>query len=90
VLNPISQAKRLDPGGAYVRRHLPELAAVPGAAVHEPWELDPEVRRRLDYPQPLVDLDSGRARFLAARRWGRPDPPIPPLLSAVTCSAHAT
>lgn len=47
--NPIRQAERFDPDGDYVRRYVPELAAVEGAAVHRPWRLD----LALDYPQPL-------------------------------------
>jgi deoxyribodipyrimidine photo-lyase len=50
VFNPLRQALRFDPGGDYVRRYVPELASVPGAAVHEPWKLEPALRRRLDYP----------------------------------------
>jgi deoxyribodipyrimidine photo-lyase len=54
VLNPIRQARRFDPDGEYVRRHLPELQGVKGRAVHEPWRLAPEIRRTLDYPDPVV------------------------------------
>jgi deoxyribodipyrimidine photo-lyase len=50
VLNPVTQAKRHDPDGDYVRRYVPELAGVDGSRVHEPWKL-PEVR----YPAPIVD-----------------------------------
>ncbi|MCM2580214.1 cryptochrome/photolyase family protein [Streptomyces meridianus] len=67
VLNPLAQAKRFDPQGDYVRRWVPELADVEGAAVHRPWRLPAEVRDRLDYPEPVVDLDDGLARFRAAR-----------------------
>ncbi len=56
VLNPLRQARRFDPDGAYVRRYVPELAAVPGRAVHEPWRLGPRERRALRYPAPLVEL----------------------------------
>ncbi|QGN45959.1 cryptochrome/photolyase family protein [Micromonospora sp. WMMD558] len=51
--NPVRQAQRYDPDGAYVRRWVPELAAVGGGAVHQPWRLPDEVRRTLDYPPPL-------------------------------------
>jgi deoxyribodipyrimidine photo-lyase len=51
--NPVRQALRFDPDGTYVRRYVPELAGVPGKAVHTPWDLDPAVRRGLDYPEPL-------------------------------------
>jgi len=54
VLNPIRQAHRFDPDGAYVRRFVPELARLEGRAIHEPWKADPAERERLDYPEPLV------------------------------------
>ncbi|MFC7535300.1 cryptochrome/photolyase family protein [Actinoplanes sp. GCM10030250] len=51
--NPIRQALRFDPEGVYVRRYVPELKGVDGAAVHQPWRLPDPVRRGLDYPAPL-------------------------------------
>ncbi len=56
VLNPLRQAKRFDPGGVYVRRYVPELARLDGAAVHTPWTLPDDERKELDYPDPLLDL----------------------------------
>jgi deoxyribodipyrimidine photo-lyase len=55
--NLLHQAHRYDPAGDYVRRYLPELAGIPGAAVHQPWRLPDSQRRRLDYPQPIIDLN---------------------------------
>lgn len=55
VLNPIRQAHRFDPGGRYVRRHVPELSDVRGGAVHEPWRLPRADRARLEYPPPLIE-----------------------------------
>ena len=55
VLNPLRQARRFDPAGDYVRRYVPELDALDGAAIHEPWRLGSVERRRLRYPQPIVD-----------------------------------
>ncbi|GAA3881606.1 cryptochrome/photolyase family protein [Streptomyces sedi] len=66
VLNPLSQARRFDPRGDYVRRWVPELAGVEGNAVHSPWRL-PEERRPADYPPPMVDLAAGAERFKDAR-----------------------
>ncbi|NEE01927.1 cryptochrome/photolyase family protein [Phytoactinopolyspora halotolerans] len=68
VLNPIRQAQRYDPDGAYVRRYVPELAHLSTADVHQPWRL-PE-RERRGYPAPIVDLAEARTRFLAARHGG--------------------
>jgi deoxyribodipyrimidine photo-lyase len=67
VLNPLTQARRFDPRGDYVRRWVPELAGIEGAAVHQPWTLKEPDRARLDYPGPIVDLAEGRDRFLRAR-----------------------
>jgi len=67
VFNPIRQAHRFDPSGEYVRRHLPELEAIEGGEVHEPWRLPAVERRRLDYPEPIVDHDEAAAAFLARR-----------------------
>lgn len=67
VLSPVAQAGRLDPDGDYVRRWVPELASLPGAAVHEPWKLRGAERERLDYPEPVVDLADGLTRFRQAR-----------------------
>src|SRR3546814_5518776 len=67
VLNPLRQAERFDPAGAYVRRPVPELAGLAGPAVHTPWKLPADVRSELGYPEPIVDLGEGRQRFLAAR-----------------------
>ncbi|MGQ4333002.1 deoxyribodipyrimidine photo-lyase [Streptomyces hayashii] len=67
VLNPLTQAKRFDPDGAYVRRWLPELADLGAPEVHEPWKLTGPDRAALDYPDPVVTLSEGLARFKRAR-----------------------
>ncbi|WP_020104774.1 deoxyribodipyrimidine photo-lyase [Nocardia sp. 348MFTsu5.1] len=50
VFNPTTQGKKFDPSGDYVRRWVPELAGISGAAVHEPGALRPD-----NYPEPIVD-----------------------------------
>ncbi|MDT0267215.1 deoxyribodipyrimidine photo-lyase [Streptomyces sp. DSM 44915] len=65
VLNPLTQARRFDPDGTYVRRWVPELARIEGRAVHQPWRLP--AGERPDYPAPLVDLAAGARRFQRAR-----------------------
>jgi deoxyribodipyrimidine photo-lyase len=62
IFNPTSQGKRLDPEGDYVRRWVPELRHVPGAAVHEPWKLQ---GGKLRYPPPIVDHEDERREALA-------------------------
>jgi deoxyribodipyrimidine photo-lyase len=65
VLNPVRQARRFDPDGIYVRRHLPELESVRGRAIFEPWRM--EGFERLDYPEPIIDHDEAAAAFKAHR-----------------------
>jgi deoxyribodipyrimidine photo-lyase len=52
AFNPLRQAHRFDPDGAYVRRYVPELAAIEGCAVHEPWKLRAVPT---GYPPPIVE-----------------------------------
>lgn len=58
VFNPVTQGRRFDPDGDYIRRHVPELAGLSGAAVHEPWTLGLEAPA--DYPAPIVDHQQER------------------------------
>jgi deoxyribodipyrimidine photo-lyase len=51
--NPLAQARRHDPNGDYVRRYVPELAELPGGAVHEPWRAS-LARVAPAYPAPLA------------------------------------
>ena len=74
VFNPVTQARKFDPEGAYIARWVPELAPLPAQARFAPWE-HPDLLRRLApaYPrQPQVDLAAGRQAaldaFAASRR----------------------
>lgn len=63
VFNPTTQALRFDPDGAYVRRWVPELAGLPGKAIHAPGLLRPD-----GYPPPMVDHAVEREEALARYR----------------------
>jgi deoxyribodipyrimidine photo-lyase len=63
VFNPVTQSRRFDPAGDYIRRYVPELADVAAPAVH--WPAD-DVRRRCGYPAPIVDHAEAVAAFRAA------------------------
>lgn len=71
IFNPVTQSRRFDPAGTYIRSWLPELARVPDAGIHAPWELTPieqqaaGCRVGLDYPEPIVSHDAARRRTLA-------------------------
>ena len=62
VFNPVTQSRKFDPSGTYLRRWLPELAGLGDASIHAPWE----ARRAIPgYPDtPVVDLDAGRRMAL--------------------------
>jgi len=72
IFNPVLQGERFDPDGAYVRRWVPELAALPDAWLHKPWRAPADVLAGAgvavgtDYPNPIVDHGEARARALAA------------------------
>lgn len=72
VFNPVLQGQKFDPEGAYVRRYVPELAALKGPQIHAPWELDASTLRAAGvvlgktYPHPLVDHKQARLRALEA------------------------
>jgi deoxyribodipyrimidine photo-lyase len=63
IFNPVTQGERFDPDGDYVRRFVPELRAVPGRAVHQPWTLPGGVPA--GYPEPIVDHREERLHALA-------------------------
>ena len=65
VFNPVTQAKKFDPDGVYLRRWLPELADAPLDLLHEPWK-DSSLLIRSGYPAPMVDLVSSRQDALTA------------------------
>jgi deoxyribodipyrimidine photo-lyase len=75
IFNPVLQGRRFDPEGAYVRRWIPELHALPADHIHAPWLAPTDtlarsgVRLGRDYPAPVVDHAAARARALAA--WSR-------------------
>ncbi|MDE1916881.1 MAG: deoxyribodipyrimidine photo-lyase [Sphingomonadales bacterium] len=53
IYNPVKQGYDHDPAGQFVRRFVPELAALPDAFIHEPWRW--EGAAGLPYPRPIVD-----------------------------------
>ncbi len=66
VFNPYSQSRRFDPQGNYIRRFVPELAKIPGDAVHEPYGTNGSQPAALDYPKPLMDHAQAGTRALRA------------------------
>ena len=77
IFNPVLQGRKFDPEGAYVRRFVPELAAMPAKHIHAPWEASDAILSEagvvLDktYPQPIVDLRASRQRALSSYKTMR-------------------
>lgn len=66
IFNPTTQGRRFDEEGHFIRRWLPELAAVPAKYLHEPHLWPQAGYVGLDYPQPIVDHGQARRTALAA------------------------
>jgi deoxyribodipyrimidine photo-lyase len=68
IFNPVTQGRKFDPQGDYVRRFVPELRELDADELHEPWQ----ARRRgaaSEYPEPIVDLKASREQALEAFRF---------------------
>jgi deoxyribodipyrimidine photo-lyase len=72
IFNPISQGEKFDPKGDFVRNFVPELARLPAAVIHRPWEASPVllaqagIRLGETYPRPIIAHDRARQRALEA------------------------
>lgn len=65
VFNPVTQAKKFDANGLYLRRWLPELGDAPLPLLHEPWK-SPDLLARSGYPAPMIDVAVSRQQALDA------------------------
>jgi Deoxyribodipyrimidine photolyase len=80
IFNPVTQSRRFDPNGAFIRDFVPELAGLDDRSIHAPWLAKAGVlavggvRLGVDYPAPIVDHAQARqltlARYAAARAVG--------------------
>ncbi len=66
IFNPVTQSRKFDAGGKYLRHYLPELSGLEAKAIHEPWKAGASGGPGMDYPEPIVGLPESRARALEA------------------------
>jgi deoxyribodipyrimidine photo-lyase len=70
IFNPLRQSENFDPSAKFIRRYLPQLAALPDASIHAPWAARPidlasaGVTIGQNYPAPIVQHDQARLRTL--------------------------
>ena len=72
IFNPVSQGKKFDPEGEYVRRWVPEIGSLPNRWIHSPWDAPDKVLKTAgielgnNYPHPIVDHAASRKLALDA------------------------
>ena len=72
IFNPITQSKKFDPDGVYIKKYVRELKEIPSNIIHMPSDYDAETLKNYglilgeDYPSPIVDLSITRERALSA------------------------
>ena len=77
IFNPVLQGEKFDPHGDYVRRWVPEIAALPDEWLNKPWDAPADALKEAgitlgrDYPRPIVDHRAARERALAALKETR-------------------
>ena len=60
IFNPVTQSEKFDPKGKFIRRYLPQLAALSDREIHAPW-----LSGGADgYPGPIVLHDEARKKTL--------------------------
>lgn len=71
IFSPLAHSRRFDPRGAYIGRPLPDLARVPAALIHTPWQMAAHEQRATrcvmhrDHWAPVVDHAEARRAALA-------------------------
>jgi deoxyribodipyrimidine photo-lyase len=71
IFNPVSQGRKFDPEGEYVRRWCPELAKLPNDFIHAPFDAPAGVLAQAGvmlgrtYPSPIIDHTLARNAALA-------------------------
>jgi deoxyribodipyrimidine photo-lyase len=72
IFNPVSQGKKFDPDGTYVRRWVPELQGLSNDYIHDPSSAPESVLKSAgvalgrSYPEPLVRHSAARIAALRA------------------------
>jgi len=61
IFNPTTQSQKFDPSGAYIKTFVPELNGLSAKEIHSPHV---NIRKKLQYPEPMIDYKVARVRAL--------------------------
>lgn len=70
IFNPVTQSRRFDPEGKFIRRYVPELARYSDHDIHEPWAISSikqqnlTIEEGLTYPMPVVNHAESRSKVI--------------------------
>jgi deoxyribodipyrimidine photo-lyase len=70
IFNPITQSKRFDQHGKFIRKYLPELNHCSDEEIHSPWQISSLRQAEIgvvigkDYPSPIVNHEAQRGLAL--------------------------
>lgn len=70
IFNPHTQSEKFDPVGLFIKKYLPIFSDVPGNLLHNIQESENALKKYnitlgVDYPKPIVEHKSARAKVLA-------------------------
>jgi deoxyribodipyrimidine photo-lyase len=71
IFNPVTQSRKFDAAGVFIRQYVPELSGCDVKTIHAPWLMSAEEQQKAgvvigrDYPAPVVDHDAQRKKALA-------------------------
>jgi deoxyribodipyrimidine photo-lyase len=70
IFNPVTQSRKFDPKGLFIRRYVPELASYSDHNIHEPWAVSSIKQQNLstgnvsEYPMPIVNHSESRLKVI--------------------------
>jgi deoxyribodipyrimidine photo-lyase len=74
LYNPVKQSQEKDPDGTFIRKWVPELAALPSELIHSPWTIPALEAAMYDfnltknYVPPIVDVEAA-AKAARIKLW---------------------
>lgn len=64
IFNPISQSKKFDAAGDFIRYYCPELKEFDERSIHDPYHYYPKLAETVGYPRPIIDYKLSRQKAI--------------------------